>query len=56
MNLIRVMMKLDDIDSIEKQNRKDALESTVLELQRRYGGGVIKTGNEIIAEKRFEKE
>ena len=49
-------MTLDDMDGIHKQKRKDTLDSAVLELQRRYGGNVIKTGNEIIAEKRFEAE
>jgi len=31
-----------------------ALDNALLELQRRYGGEIIKTGNEIIAERRFE--
>ena len=46
-------MTLDDCtgrDIVKDEN----LDRTLLELQRRYGGDVIKTGNEIIAEKRFQ--
>ena len=46
-------MTIDDL--FNQSQRKDELDRTLLELQRRYGGDVIKTGNEIIAEKRFNK-
>ena len=49
-------MTLDDIGGAKKESRKRALNDALLQLQRRYGGEVIKTGNEIIAEKRFENE
>jgi len=49
-------MTMDDMDSQSGGQRKEALDRTLLELQRRYGGEVIKTGNEIIAEKRFKAE
>ena len=49
-------MTLDDLDTRRNSPKKEALDRTLLELQRRYGGEVIKTGNEIIAEKRFKYE
>ena len=47
-------MTLDDLDVRGNSPKKEVLDRTLLELQRRYGGEVIKTGNEIIAEKRFK--
>jgi len=45
------------IDDISNQSqKKETLDRTLLELQQRYGGEVIKSGNEIIAEKRFKAE
>jgi DNA polymerase-4/DNA polymerase IV (DinB-like DNA polymerase) len=49
-------MTMDDMSDIRNVERKEALDRTLLELHRRYGGGIIKTGNEIIAEKRFKDE
>jgi len=47
---------LDDISSKRNVEKEATLDKTLLELQRRYGGGVIKSGSEIIAEKRFMDE
>ena len=47
-------LTLDDIVGNEKNERSEALDKALLELQRKYGGSVIKTGDELIAEKRFE--
>jgi len=41
---------MDDLDNQRESEKKDVLDRTLLELQRRYGGDVIKTGDEIIAE------
>ena len=41
---------------IKNDKKKEALDKATLALERRYGGGVIKTGGEIAAEKRFEQE
>ena len=49
-------LTMDDLGNQQEDQRKESLDRTLLELQRRYGGEVIKTGNEIIAEKRFEAE
>ena len=47
-------MTLDDLDGGNKSKRKESLDNALLTLQRRYGGDIVKTGNELIAEKRFE--
>jgi DNA polymerase-4/DNA polymerase IV (DinB-like DNA polymerase) len=47
---------MDDITNQRDGKRKETLDRAMLELQRRYGGEVIKTGNELIAEKRFKTE
>jgi len=49
-------LTFDDMENLREDKRREALDSALLELQRRYGGGIIKTGNEMIAEKRFESE
>jgi len=49
-------MTMDDLGNQRESERQEALDRTLLEFQRRYGGDVIKTGDEIIAEKRFEAE
>ena len=46
---------LDDINTKRNIVKDETLDRTLLELQRKFGGDVIKSGNEIIAEKRFEK-
>ena len=45
-------LSMEDYNNQHENERKEALDRTLLELQRRYGSEVIKTGNEIIAEKR----
>ena len=47
-------MTLEDMISLPDNKRKDSLEKATLDLQLRYGGSVIKTGDEMIAEKRFD--
>ena len=47
---------LDDINTKRNIEKDEALDKTLLELQRKFGGDVIKSGNEIIAEKRFRSE
>jgi len=49
-------MTLDDMESMHDAEKDEALDKTLLELQRKYGGGIIKSGIEIIAEKRFQDE
>jgi len=49
-------LTIEDMDGLRKEKRKDLLDSATLGLQRKYGGGIIKTGDEMIAEKRFEAE
>jgi len=49
-------MTIDDINSPVDDKRNESFDRVLLELERRYGGGIIKTGEELIAEKRFEKE
>jgi DNA polymerase-4/DNA polymerase IV (DinB-like DNA polymerase) len=49
-------MSLEDMGNRQADERKKALDAVLLGLQRRFGGGIIKTGDEIIAEKRFEDE
>ena len=46
-------ISIDDMDKIHEEGRRDALDSVLLDLQRRYGAEVIKTGNEMIAEMRL---
>lgn len=47
-------MTIEDIGGQREEQRKESLDKALLDLQRRYGGGVIKTGDEMIAQKRFE--
>jgi len=47
---------LDDDGTVYDGVKDETLDRTLLELQRRYGGDIIKSGNEIIAEKRFKGE
>ena len=49
-------MTLDDFDIQGGNKRRESLDDALLELQKRYGSSIIKTGNEMIAEKRFEHE
>jgi len=41
-------------DSLQEEERKESLDCALLALQRKYGGNIIKTGDELIAEKHFE--
>ena len=45
---------LDEIGTKRDIEKDETLDKTLLELQRKFGGDVIKSGNEIIAEKRFK--
>jgi len=45
---------LDDINTKKDIVKTETLDKTLLELQRKYGGDVIKSGNEIMAEKRIK--
>ena len=47
---------MDDAGSFRNIEKDETLDRTLLELQRRYGGDIIKSGNEMIAEKRFTEE
>ena len=47
-------MTLGDMGESSNRKRKESLNTALLALQRRYGGDIVKTGNEMIAEKRFE--
>ena len=47
-------MTLDDLNTANVAEKSKTLDRTMLELQRKYGGDVIKSGTEIIAEKRFK--
>ena len=47
-------LTMDDMGGEKGKRRKESLDKALLELQRKYGGSVIKTGNEMIAERRFE--
>jgi len=47
---------LDEIGTKRNIEKDETLDKTLLELQRKFGGDVIKSGNEIIAEKRFKAE
>ncbi len=47
---------LEDLYNTQGRERSDALEKALLNLERRFGGGVIKTGGELIAEKRFKND
>jgi len=50
-------LTFDDLDSTPQGGkRKKVLSSTLLELQKKFGSEIIKTGNELIAEKRFKTE
>ena len=47
-------LALDDTGILHDAEKEETLDTTVLKLQRRFGGDIIKSGNEIIAEKRFK--
>jgi len=49
-------MTMDDSGKLRDSEKEENLDKTLLELQRRFGGDIIKSGNEIIAEKRFKSE
>jgi DNA polymerase-4/DNA polymerase IV (DinB-like DNA polymerase) len=46
-------MTLDDIVRQQGGNRKESLDRALLELERKYGGGIINTGEEMRAKKRI---
>jgi len=47
-------LTLDESGILHDAIKEENLDTTVLKLQKRFGGDVIKSGNEIIAEKRFK--
>ncbi|MFV0399196.1 MAG: DNA polymerase IV [Oscillospiraceae bacterium] len=47
---------LDDIGAARESQRKSKLDERLLALQRKYGADIIKTGNELEAEKRLEED
>jgi len=49
-------MTIDDLADNKDGKRKQSLDRTLLELQTKYGEKIIKTGNELIAEKRFDSD
>ena len=49
-------MTLDDMNTLRGEMRKGALDKALLDLERKYGGGIIKSVNEIMAEKRLEAD
>ena len=49
-------LSMDDSGIPRNSEKEEKLDNTLLELQRRFGGDIIKTGNEIIAEKRLEDD
>lgn len=46
-------LSLEDMAKAESEKKKTALDSRLLDLQRKYGAGIIKTGSELEAEKRL---
>jgi len=49
-------LTLEDMSNIQAEKKKEGLDKVLLDIQRKYGGGSIKTGDELAAEKRFEAE
>jgi len=49
-------LTIDDSGKRQDSEKEETLDKTLLTLQRRYGGDIIKSGNEIIAEKRFRND
>lgn len=49
-------MSLEDLNDIQAEKKKEALEKTLLNMQRKYGGDIVKTGHELEAEKRWKSE
>ena len=48
-------LTLDDMNRLRGEMKKGALDKALLDLERKYGGGIIKTVNEIKAEKNLEQ-
>ena len=55
-NAIQRQMTVDDMINRGGPDKKDSLDRTLLALQRKYGGEIIKTGGELLAEKRVVDE
>jgi len=49
-------LSMDDLHNARGGQRQEALDRTLLDLQRRFGSEVIKTGNEMIAELHLKSE
>jgi hypothetical protein len=50
-------MTLEDmlVNGQPSDGRKEALDEVLLDLHRRFGSGAVKTGDELMAERRFEE-
>jgi len=49
-------LTLEDMPNIQTEKKKEELDKVLLDIQRKYGSGSIKTGDELAAEKRFKAE
>jgi len=49
-------LTLEDMPNIQTEKKKEELDKALLDIQRKYGSGSIKTGDELAAEKRFKAE
>jgi len=49
-------ISMDESGNLRNSQKDETLDRTLLELQKRFGGDIIKSGNEIIAEKRFNHD
>ena len=47
-------LTLEEMGNLQNEQRKESLDKILLNLQRKYGASVVKTGDEMIAEKRIE--
>ena len=50
-----MQLSIDEKGNLRNNEKEENLDKITLELQRRFGGDIIKSGNEIIAEKRFRE-
>ena len=51
-----LQLTIEDSKNTQNNEKRENIDKTTLELQRRFGGDIIKSGSEIIAEKRFGSE
>jgi len=50
-----MQLSMDDSGNLKNTEKEETLDNTLLELQKKFGGNVIKSGSEIIAEKRLRE-